>query len=55
VGTAELTGHLGVNSDFADLAETEIADFVTAFEALARSPAGGQSDVTSIEHVGRNT
>lgn len=55
VGTAELTGHLGVNSDFADLAETEIADFVTSFEALARSPAGGQSDVTAIEHVGRNT
>lgn len=55
IGTAELTAHLGVNSDFADLAETEIAAFVTAFEAFARSPAGGAVDVTAIEHVGRNT
>lgn len=54
IPTAELTDHLSVNSDFANLAETDIAAFITAFEAFARSPSGGSVDVTSIKFVGRN-
>lgn len=54
IPTAELTAHLSVNSDFADLAETEVAAFVTAFEAFARSPAGGAVNVNYIKYVGRN-
>lgn len=55
VGTAELTGNLSANSDFANLADTEVAAFVTAFEAFQRSPSGGAVDVNYIKHVGRNT
>lgn len=54
IATAELTGHLQVNSDFADLAETDVAAFVTAFEAFARSPSGGTVNVNYIRYVGRN-
>lgn len=52
--TAELSTHLTPRSDFADLAETDIAAFVTAFEAIARSPAGGAVTVNYIKFVGRN-
>lgn len=54
LGTAELDGHLATNSGFADLANADIAAFVTTFEAIARSPSGGAVDVTAIEHKGRN-
>lgn len=54
IPTAELTGHLSTNSDYADLAEAEIAAFVTAFEAFARSPSGGAVEVVYIKFVGRN-
>lgn len=52
--TAELTGHLAANSDFADLANADIVAFVNAYNAFQRSPSGGVAVVTSIEHVGRN-
>lgn len=37
-----------------DLAGTEAAAFVTAFEAIARSPYGGNVNVLKIQAVGRN-
>jgi len=47
--TAIYTDHLLPNSDFADLAEADIAAFVTAFEALVVSPYGGSIEVQSIQ------
>jgi len=58
IATAELGGgHLLANSDFADLAETDMAAFVTAFEDIARTPDDDTETVTvvSIQFVGRNT
>jgi len=52
--TADLLNHLSPNSDFADLDNAEVAAFVTAFEALAKSPTGGAVEVNYIEFVGRN-
>jgi len=50
-------GHLIANDDKADLADADIAAFVTAFETIARSPDSDTETVTvlSIRHVGRNT
>lgn len=54
IPTADLSGdRLLTNSEDADLAETSIAAFVTAFEAIARSPYGGAVNVTRIEAGGR--
>jgi len=58
IATAELGGgHLLPMSDFADLTETDMAAFVTAFEDIARSPDDDAETVTvqSIQFVGRNT
>lgn len=57
IPTAELAtaGRLLPNSDIADLTETGMAAFVTAFEATARSPYGGTVNVVEIRHVGRNS
>jgi len=56
MGTADLTGtHLSANSDFANLTDADIAAFVTAFEAFARSPTGGTVEVSRIEQSGRRT
>jgi len=49
-----LTDVFPLNSDEADLAQTQIAAFVTAFEAMARSPYGGAVDVLKIVGVGRS-
>jgi hypothetical protein len=54
IPTADLVGRLMPNSDFADLTDTEIGAFITAFETTARSPYGGTVNVTSIKFVGRN-
>lgn len=54
VPTADLNGKLLAGTDLADLANADIADFVSAFEAIARSPYGGTVNVTKITHVGRN-
>lgn len=56
IPTALLTGQLVANTGIADLTTTEMAAFVTAFEAIARCP---DSDVNAVEisqiiHVGRN-
>lgn len=57
IPTAEIAtaGRLLANSDEANLAETGMAAFVTAFEATARSPYGGTVNVVKITHVGRNS
>lgn len=49
-----LTGAFPLNSDDAVLTQTQLAAFVTAFEAMARSPYGGTVNVLGIEAVGRN-
>lgn len=55
IPTADYSGdRLLPNSEDADLAETSIAAFVSAFEAIARSPYGGAVNVTRIESGGRN-
>lgn len=43
------------NTDKVDLAQTEIAAFISAFETLCRSPEGNAVNVISIRGVGRNT
>lgn len=50
----DLTGLLLPNSDFVNLAQTQIAAWITAFEAVALSPSNGAVKVVSIEIVGRN-
>jgi hypothetical protein len=55
IPTADFSGtHLLANSEDADLTDTEMAAFVTAFEAIARSPYGGAVNVTRIEAGGRS-
>lgn len=54
IATAELTGRLLPNSDEADLTDAGMAAFVTAFEAIGRSPYGGVVNVVQIRAVGRN-
>lgn len=56
IPTAEIaaTNRLQANSDLANLSETGMAAFVTAFEETARSPYGGTVNVVEIRHVGRN-
>lgn len=51
---ALLTGQLQPNSDQADLTTDEMAAFVTAFQAIARSPYGGTVTVLRLIAVGRN-
>lgn len=45
--------NLQTNTDFAALTDTQVAAFVTAFEAYVRSPVGGAVAVTYIKNVGR--
>lgn len=56
IPTADIAaaGRLAPNSDEAVLTESGMAAFVTAFEAMARSPYGGTVNVISVRHVGRN-
>lgn len=55
VPTADFSGtRLLTNSEDADLAEASMAAFVTAFEAIARSPYGGAVNVTRIQAGGRS-
>lgn len=53
---ADAAAHLLPASDLADLTETDMAAFVTAFEAFAKSPDNGTESVSvqSIRLVGRN-
>lgn len=49
-----LTGVMIAGTDLANLTVAPMPAFVTAFEALARSPYGGLTDILSISAVGRN-
>lgn len=42
------------NTDFADISTGAMATFVTAFEAMCKSPYGGSVNVLSAKYVGRN-
>jgi len=57
IPTADLSStHLYPNQDEADLTDADMAAFVSAFEAIGRSPDDEDETVTvtSIRHVGRN-
>jgi len=56
IATSLRTGQMLPMSDFADLTSTEMAAFVAAFEAIARTPDDDTETVTvqSIQFVGRN-
>lgn len=54
IGTADLEGRMIPGTDLVDLTNTEIAAWITAFEAMAQSPEGHAVNVLSIEAVGRN-
>lgn len=54
IPTADLTGRLIAGSDDADLTDTNIAAFITQFEAVAKTINGNGTSVLSIKHVGRN-
>lgn len=49
----DLTGLFVGATDEVDLAQTQIAAFVSAFEGVVLSPANGSVEVVSIEVVGR--
>ena len=57
IPTAWLTDNMVPGTDLADLAATNIAAFVTAFEAVAKDPDTGLNDVIidKIQHVGRRS
>lgn len=56
IAAPDLTDNLSGNSDKANLASTDWAAWVTAFEAFARSPDNGTETVTVLraDLVGRN-
>lgn len=56
IPTANPTGRLIAGTDLADLTNTDIANWVTKFEALAKSPDADTEgvNVLSIRLVGRN-
>lgn len=56
IAAPDLTDNVVVNSDVANLASTDWAAFVTAFEAYVKSPDNGTESVTVIKamNVGRN-
>jgi len=49
------SANLPNNGDQALLTETDIAAFITAFEALVKSPYGGAINVVKMTAIGRNT
>jgi hypothetical protein len=51
----DLAGVLLPGTDNVDLTQTEIAAWITAFEALCRSPEGNNVNVVAIRTVGRTT
>lgn len=54
IPAADLTSNLLAGTDKADLASTDWAAFVTAFEAGAKSPVGNAVEVVDAFVVGRN-
>lgn len=56
IAAPDITDNVVVNTDVADLASTDWAAFVTAFESYVRSPDNGTETVTVVgaRLVGRN-
>jgi len=56
IAAPDITDNVVPNSDIADLASTDWAAFVTAFESYVRSPDNGTETVTVLDArvVGRN-
>lgn len=54
IPTAVYDGRLLPNTEDADLSETSMAAFVSAFETTARSPYGGTVNVLKVTTGGRN-
>lgn len=54
IPTADFTGRLIIGTDDVDLTETDVAAWVTAFEALCKTPEGEAVNVIGIRAVGRN-
>jgi len=55
LGTADLVDHMSASAKgFADLADADVAAFVTAFEAYVLSPVGNAVTIQDIMHVGSN-
>lgn len=57
IPTADPTGRLVAGTDLANLANTEMAAFVTAFEAFAKTPDDDSEgvEVLEIRLIGRNS
>jgi hypothetical protein len=53
IPTAALTGNLQAGSDEANLAATDMATFVAAFEAVVVSPDENPVEILYIKHVGK--
>jgi len=56
IAAPDITDNVAPNTDIADLASTDWAAFVTAFESYVRSPDNGTETVTVLDArvVGRN-
>lgn len=55
IACPELTGNLPTSTEYANLSDGGVVeDFVTAFEAFAKSPTGGSVQVSYIRVAGRN-
>lgn len=54
IPTADLTGRMIPDTDLVDLTNTQIAAWITAFEAMCKSPEGNDVNVVRIQAVGRN-
>lgn len=54
IPTASRTGNMQVGTDIVDITEGDWPAFVTNFEAIARSPYGGQVNIVEVKFVGRN-
>lgn len=54
IPTADLTGRMVDDTDLVDLNDTGIAAWITAFEALCKTPEGEAVNVLEIRAVGRN-
>lgn len=54
IPVAEFTGRLIADTDLVDLTETDVAAWITAFEALCQSPENNEITVIEGRAVGRN-
>lgn len=55
IPTADFTGRLVAGTDDVNLANTQVAAWITAYEQLCRSPEGNAVNVIGIRAVGRST